>query len=507
MGILKIDYSDLEKAGKQAEKAADDLEDYAKALDKKVSTKISGISGGSTTYVSNALYFVNNKISALNSKADKLDQFAGSLDTLCEHVKAADEKIDKQIDQDYKTVKKDQDIKVNCVTEFFSWLGTSVLNSTAFGRWINTIVNKIGDFAGDIWGEIRYWYNCEGGKYWVDIAVSVLAIIGAIAVICIGGAGFIAICGIIGAYLTIANGLNNIGTSIYALTQFGDDPAWANRYGKMDKASQTLRNTINNKYTNALADVLDFTEAFTDIVGVVDLGKTVIKGNKHMTALKKLFGDKDKGLGSKFLRKVTAGKEDVYIVTFEGFCDGMKSLTTNKGFRDSLWKNFKKDLRKDFKSFAFWKNYKSIEFDDIPEAIFDAVKGNNKDWKEIKSITKNNFKQVYKDIKEFIKPQLDGAWKQYGEINKHKAVFKFGKTEFTPFWDKLVKGGAKLNEVYKVATGNFINMDSLKEGGSPIKLRTLEMNFATGTGDAFGFGDKDSIYTKFVNIFKSESDK
>ena len=158
------------------------------------------------------------------------------------------------------------------MTELFNYIGTKILNSTDFGKWLNNVYRNVSDFFNDIWGEIKYWYKCEGGKYVVDIVLSVAAIALAVVTIITAGAGFFAIVAIIGAFISIVNAINNICTSAAALHYNDEDPAWANRYGEMDKLTDTLRKRVNGRFADVVANALDAIEAFCDIVGLIKVG-------------------------------------------------------------------------------------------------------------------------------------------------------------------------------------------------------------------------------------------
>jgi len=269
MGVLKINYSELAGAIKNAEKAAKEADSYAEGLEKKVCKKIADLEGGSSGNVNNADYFVKKKIGVLKAKSEKLKNFAGKLSTFEENCKEADKDVGAKFSALYSQFKKDNGFKISIVSEFFCYLGTKILNSTEFGKWLNNTIRSINDFFNDIWGEIKYWYKCEGGKYVVDIVLSVAAIALAVVTIITAGAGFFAIFTIIGAIISIVNAINNIRTSAAALHYNDEDPAWANRYGEMDKLSDTLRKTVNSRVADWTADVLDITETFCDIVDKV----------------------------------------------------------------------------------------------------------------------------------------------------------------------------------------------------------------------------------------------
>jgi hypothetical protein len=270
MGVLKINYSELETSFKSAEKAYKKAESYAEKLEKKVCKKISGLEGGHSDNVNNADYFIKSKIASLKEKSERLKSFSGELDAFNDKVKNTDKEVDEKFSGLYSQFKKDNGLKINAVTEFFSYLGTRILNSTDFGKWLNNISRSVRDFCKDILGEIKYWYKCEGGKYVVDIVLSVVVIAVAIVTLATLGTGFFAVVALIGAVISIINAVNDICTSSRALMCHNEDPAWANRYGEMDKFSDTLRQTIDSRIADYAADALDLTEMFCDIVGIFE---------------------------------------------------------------------------------------------------------------------------------------------------------------------------------------------------------------------------------------------
>ena len=463
MGVLKISYSALSGAIKGAERASKEAESYAKELDKKVCKRISNLEGGGSDNVNNADYFVKKKIEALNEKAEKLKNFAERLNTFCDNVKETDKNVGDKFSELYNQFKKDNGLKINAVTEFFSYIGTRVLNSTDFGRWLNNMSRSVGDFFNDIWGEIKYWYKCEGGKYVVDRVLSVAAICLAVITICTAGAGFFAVVAIIGAVITIVNALNDIGTSAMALYHNNEDPAWANRYGKMDKLSDTLRKRVDSRYADFAANVLDATKAFCDIVGFVKLGKDILKASKHTTALKNLFGDKNNGLGKAFLSD-TKNKEN-YVTTFKSFQNGLKTLFTDKNFRSELARNFRTDFLKDI------------------ENITDSLK----------SVKNLKFKDVFDIGKKFIDRQWDEAWKHFG-----KAKDFDGKVDFLNIKYQMSKGATDFLKVGGMVGG----VDKVRKSIFELKLPDVEK-----VSKVTGIGKKESSIETIVDVFKPESYK
>lgn len=68
MAALVIDYDSLTKVANSASSLAKKAESYADDLTNKILNKFSNVSGGSTTYTSEAKYYVRQKISALQAK-------------------------------------------------------------------------------------------------------------------------------------------------------------------------------------------------------------------------------------------------------------------------------------------------------------------------------------------------------------------------------------------------------------------------------------------------------
>lgn len=353
MSILFVDYSALDNSIKYANKAAAEARDYAENIDKKVCRKLMDLTGGSNANISNADWFASKKMDDLNKKAERLETYAARLEKFGTHVEEVDKGVKNSFNSLAATFKKNNNIQISPVREFFVRLFTESINATEFGRWVKDAFNTIGDFRHTIKDELKYWYECEGGKYWVDIGLAVVAVVAAIITIAIAGAGFFAVVAIIGSVIAIVNGLVDIGTAGKALLLNDTDPAKAQRYGKMEKASDVMdtivtdNNTVN-RFLYTTGDLIDATEAFCDLVGVMEIGNTVIQMSGKTTALKNLFGDKNSGLGSKFLSNKTDEFTLKNVATWDSFKNGSKSLIMDQQFRSDLWRTFKSDIRTDF---------------------------------------------------------------------------------------------------------------------------------------------------------------
>ena len=68
MSTVVIDYDQLSSIAKNADKAANRMNEYINDLNKKVSNKYSSLEGGHSSRTSNSQYYVSQKIKKLNSK-------------------------------------------------------------------------------------------------------------------------------------------------------------------------------------------------------------------------------------------------------------------------------------------------------------------------------------------------------------------------------------------------------------------------------------------------------
>ena len=177
MSVLALNYSELSLSIKNANKAADQARDYGDTIKKTICKKISSLPGGSTNNTSNADWFAQKKIAALAEKADRLDTFASKLGAFASNVEDTDTYVYHRFQSLSSEFKRQNDMKVNPVTEFFVTLVTGVVNASDFCRWVKDTYNKIADFHNSISDAIKYWYICEGGKNVAKRGSSISALI------------------------------------------------------------------------------------------------------------------------------------------------------------------------------------------------------------------------------------------------------------------------------------------------------------------------------------------
>ncbi len=182
--MIEIYVNDLEKAAKQAGKAAAQCTDYAKTLEKKVLHGINNYSGGNTANMSAAQRSINAKRSALTKKAQSFTDYQRKLTNFKDKVVNTENRLYGKITSLYGRFEKEYGIK----SEETTW-------EKIFGffwgddgkEWFRSAKNKMQSVR----EQLRNWYKYKGGKETIlaaiGIAMAVIAVIEAFAAIAVGG--------------------------------------------------------------------------------------------------------------------------------------------------------------------------------------------------------------------------------------------------------------------------------------------------------------------------------
>lgn len=280
MAALVIDYDSLTKVANSASSLAKKAESYADDLTNKILNKFSNVSGGSTTYTSEAKYYVRQKISALQAKQASYSGLSRQITTFIDSAKRIDQQVEKMIaNSQEKFLDKHEHLRIDdWKAKLLNWL-VDLKNKCPLFELIGNALRDIGTALSDMLANIKYWYKCEGGK---EIVSFILAIGGAVAAVLlfiatIPASTFVAACAMVGALITAVNAIWNIGTSYKALraAQNGD-PAWAKIYGDRNKVTDSLRaynfnSGLANRISYLSASIVDGVELFCDIVNIVHL--------------------------------------------------------------------------------------------------------------------------------------------------------------------------------------------------------------------------------------------
>lgn len=349
MSTLYVEYAGLECAAEGMTNLAEQLTTYANNLTNRISNQFSEVEGGSSDYLNSASYFIGEKIESLTNKADQFSGYAKKITAFAEVARRADQAVADFIQTGYDTFTDQKEIDQPAWKEtMVSWMCWLRENSILFDG-ICSMIETIGDKTRDLLGELRYWYQCEGGKQrlekWLAIGgviVGVLLLLAALpALATISGvmSGIFALAGVVGSIIGLLDAVANLVTSIKAEKAFKNgDMAWAKIYGDQNKLTDTIRaknfgSAGKNQAMGWLAIGIDFADGVCAVVGAVE-GLTKLKS-------KVKFIDN-------YISESSGLKRYLGIIEVDD--KGKEKITyTFKSVKDGLWK-FIKDLPADSES-------------------------------------------------------------------------------------------------------------------------------------------------------------
>ncbi len=331
MSDFILEYEVLEAIAKNAKSLGKHAEDYSENLQSKIISGINNITGPPSGYLVNASDLVRDKINALKQKSDAFYSFAEQVAELLIVAEQTDQEV-----ADAIAAQREYFLDYHESLRLEGWkaklldLLIDVKNSIPLLNLIADILKGLETIFEALGDSIKHWYECGGGKYIInvvwsigEVALAVAGIVAAVAALAVPGAGFFAVCGIIGASIALVNAVTNVATS-YRAADAGVDgnPAWAVIYGKQDKLSDVLRQTnfgdgTLNMLSNLGAGALDITETFCDIVGIAE-----------MAGIAKLF----KGDAFKKLKNGTLSFSDLKNSAKNGIVDLKNSI--KNGYAD-----------------------------------------------------------------------------------------------------------------------------------------------------------------------------
>lgn len=352
MGKISIDYGGMSTVERNARKAASRCEKYSGQITKRVTSKLSGLNGGSSDNTSQADYFAKRKIKDLEAKQRNYESYAEKVKSARDYAKEKDRTVSQYIKTESQNFRKQNNMNVNAVVEFFAWMSTTILNKTEFGRWISQKFREASAWVGDKVRDFKRWYELDGGKYIVKTVLAVIGtVIAVVVLVCVAWPAVVAAFGAIAsavaagtaisgamlwtaitaaagfvtAVMSCVDSVTKIFTNAYAATQNEDDPGWANRYGKMGSFSDYLRkqlfsSSFMNRLSNITADVYDFVGIVASAINIADLARSGINFAKQI---------KEQGT-SRFFNRIHFKTKDGKV-TWGTFKYGIKRIVQNVG--------------------------------------------------------------------------------------------------------------------------------------------------------------------------------
>ncbi len=389
MASIVFDYERFEDIAAELSDLISSLNTYQQDMQTNAINKFANIEGGTSVYLDTAEEYLIEKKNELSAKAATYQDLATQFATLLNHAQVTDDGVVTILLNNQTDFYEDYQHLVS--TEDWSWLAELRADCEWFD-WICNQLSKIDTAISDLFADIEYWWNCEGGK---EIALVVLAVIGTIAAIVIFIASFplstiVAIFECIGAAIAVINAFANLGTSIAAAISISNgDPTWAKIYGGQDKLSDVLRqwNTGSggwNRVINIAAGLIDTAEIVCDVVtlgaSIKDIGNNF---NKTKDKIKHLF-NKDTGpisyfkeykykevldyniwgkpTGTKWVLDADANSVVKTQFTWNSIKNGMNHYNINlQGFKDTLRYNLKyNDMTGSFAEGIAWEHRKDF---------------------------------------------------------------------------------------------------------------------------------------------------
>ena len=333
MSKVTINYSNIKSSAKAAQKAADYYGDCASELTNKVYNKLS-ISYGSDSYgyISSARGSINTKVRALNQKKSDYSSLSKKLYSLQTNIESHENNAKKNVERiaidtlELKNRKWYQKVG----DWIYGTVCVDLLNTNPIYRGLGNLIKTGLDYVDYGFDKAIDWFKHGDGKYYLNIALSVLgdvaAIAGTISAIALCAAATVAsggplliaaIASGVGTVMTLVDSGFSIYNNIKALkiSKDSNDPGRARYYGNIDGVSSTIGKydmggKTANKVWSGIGTAYDVTHTAADVTAVVagsvgaaginangHYDKTIVKGNLKNTTLEKIGFKKQPGTG------------------------------------------------------------------------------------------------------------------------------------------------------------------------------------------------------------------
>lgn len=348
MGTITLDYSMMGLAESNAKKSASACESYIRKIQGKVTKKLDALERGVTSNTASSNYFAQQKIASLNRKHDQYIKFADKVNSVKTCASDTDKRVSSYIRSKAVSFRKEHDMSVNVIVEWFAWVTTTLINKTEFGRWIAQAFREVGAWVKDKARDFKRWYYLEGGKYIINTVVAVIGTVIAVAALffvalpalvtavgtLVAAIGAHAVSGAIlwtaisaaasfaTAIIAVGDGMAKIYGNVNAYLMNDEDPGWAQRYGGYDSYSDFLRKSLfstgwANKMSYIAANAYEFV---TIAATTINLADTARQGIRFLQTIK------EKGVSHIFNKIHFKGKGKM---TWETFKYGIKRSWSN----------------------------------------------------------------------------------------------------------------------------------------------------------------------------------
>lgn len=303
MSKITIDYSEINSAAKKARNVSGYYEDFEEELEKKVSKKLSGLPGyDSKGHIGNAKSYASSKIKELREKKNYFSTLATNIEKLANNVEGHEKSVVsgvKKIATEALELKNQSKWQAFCQWAYGAFC-VDLMNWNPITRGIGNGIKKGLDWVQEKGTKIVDWFKHGEGKYYLGIALDVLAVVGAVAgtigaiVLAVGTGGaaaplvVAAVASTIGTVMTAVDSGFSIYNKIKALKIESNtgDPGQARYYGNISGVNDTIKKsdmggeTANNVW-GAVGTGYDVVHTAAEITAFVagSYGKAGLSGS------------------------------------------------------------------------------------------------------------------------------------------------------------------------------------------------------------------------------------
>lgn len=362
--VLSLRYGDLSGAATEANRLADELNQYCEDLSRKVQQKMYSVEGGMSSALSNVDYYVNQKIAQLRNREESARTLAEKTRELHDTAKRVDEDVERMIQDNQESFfQKNPELKAPWYKQAWTSFMCDMKNVPVLG-WLIQGGEDVMDAIDTLGKEIKHWWKCGGGKELImncldivikigEAVVAVLAAVTAVVALATAtvitlGAVLVTVAAVITAVIASVNAVTNVFTSVQAISASRTgDPAMAKIYGDRDTLAQVLRDhnfhdRELNRASYKAASAIEITDTIAGVINLVHSIGKIAGGFLGKNGVGFAFKELARGSDGKLTTKVTL--KSIWKGTKALILNQKLTTSTSAGLRTTLFTNIKQSF-------------------------------------------------------------------------------------------------------------------------------------------------------------------
>ncbi len=362
--VLSLRYGDLSGAATEANRLADELNQYCEDLSRKVQQKMYSVEGGMSSALSNADYYVNQKITQLRNREESARTLSEKARELHDTAKRVDEDVERMIEDNQESFfQKNPELKAPWYKQAWTSFMCDMKNVPVLG-WLIQGGEDVMDAIDVLGKEIKHWWKCGGGKELImnvldivikigEAVVAVLAAVTAVvalatATVITFGAVLVTVAAVITAVIASVNAVTNVFTSVQAISASRTgDPTMAKIYGERDTLAQVLRDhnfhdRELNRASYKAASAIEITDTIAGVINMVHSIGKIAGGFLSKNGVGFAFKELARGADGKPVKKVTL--KSIWKGTKALILNEKLTSSTSAGLRTTLFTNIKQSF-------------------------------------------------------------------------------------------------------------------------------------------------------------------